>query len=272
MQAARIEGSRSTKRCIQFLKEHSCCNLYLYEGIDRQSARYFNYGFKVEEELFAVLHTKSGSSVHLFLSEDIPVSVLKRVSRFIIRRFRGLSSIFGDSVCILRLVREDLLRYSSVREYLYFEIEKKHFKPIGSFSGYPPPIEEANALWPLQYQYEIEEMRVSDSMLDREKITAALRRRIQRGEITAIFEKDRPVAIAGVNAKFENICQIGSVYVLPEYRGKGYGYSVVSSHVKRLFDWYDRIALFVDVRNMRARHIYERLGFVAAGALAQVSV
>jgi RimJ/RimL family protein N-acetyltransferase len=272
MQAARIEGSRETKRCIQFLKEHSCCNLYLYEGIHRQSALHINYGFKVEEELFAVLHTKSGSSVHLFLSEGSPVSAIKRVSRFITRRFRGLSSIFGDSICILKLIREDLFRFSSVREYLYLEIEKEYFEAVGVFSGCPPPIEEANALWPLQYQYEIEEMRVSDSMLDREKITAALRRRIQRGEITAIFERDIPVAIAGVNARFENICQIGSVYVLPEYRGKGYGYSVVSSHVTRLFDKYDRIALFVDVRNMRARHIYERLGFVAAGALTQVSV
>jgi ribosomal protein S18 acetylase RimI-like enzyme len=272
MQVVRIEGRIGKESCIQFLKDHSCCNLYLYEGIEKQSAHHHNYFFKDKGKPFGVLHTKSGRSVHLFLSEENPDPFIKRVSRVILRRFSGLSSIFGDSICILRLVKEGQLKYESVREYCFLEVKREHFKAVGPLAGTPPSVEEAPALYPLQYHYEIEEMGVSESVLDKERIIAVLRRRIQRGEITSIYEQGRPVAVAGLNARFENICQIGSVYVLPEQRGQGYGYSIVSSHIRRLFNKYDRIVLFVDVRNKRALHIYKRIGFIAAGELTQISM
>ncbi|UCB44542.1 MAG: GNAT family N-acetyltransferase [Spirochaetota bacterium] len=272
MQVVRVEGISQTENCIQFLKHHSCCNLYLYEGIKRQASHHYNYIFKEKGSPVGVLHTKSGRSVHLFLSEGNPDAYLKRVLKFIIRRFSGLNSIFGDSVCLLELIKAGYLGYSGVREYLFLEIKKEHFNFIGPFVGRVPPVEEAGALYPLQYQYEIEEMGASESVLDKERITAVLQRRILRDEITSIFEQDKPVAIAGLNARFEDICQVGSVYVVPEYRGKGYGYSVVSSHIRRLFDKYNRIVLFVDVRNKRAIHIYNTIGFITAGELVQISL
>jgi ribosomal protein S18 acetylase RimI-like enzyme len=272
MQVVRIEDAGETESCIQYLKHHSCCNLYLYEGVKRQFSRHYNYIFKDKGDPIGVLHSKSGRSVHLFLSEDIPDICLKRVSKFIIKKFSSLSSIFGDSICLLKLIKEGYLRYNGVREYLFLEIKKEHFNSIGPLVGSVPPVEEAGALCPLQYQYEIEEMGVSESVLDKEKITAVLQKRILCDEITSIFEQGKPVAIAGLNARFEDICQIGSVYVIPEQRGKGHGYSIVSSHIRRLFNKFNRIVLFVDEQNKRAIHIYNRIGFITAGKLIQVSI
>jgi predicted GNAT family acetyltransferase len=62
------------------------------------------------------------------------------------------------------------------------------------------------------------------------------------------------------------------VFVLPEYRGRGYGRSVVSSHVSRLLGRYRRIVLFVHEENRAAIRIYERLGFSKAGVLVQATV
>ncbi|MCK4805035.1 MAG: GNAT family N-acetyltransferase, partial [Spirochaetes bacterium] len=69
---------------------------------------------------------------------------------------------------------------------------------------------------------------------------------------------------------FESICQIGTVYVPPWYRGKGLGYSVVSSHLDRLFNKYNRIVLFVNRNNKRALHLYKNVGFRPVGELEQV--
>jgi predicted GNAT family acetyltransferase len=127
----------------------------------------------------------------------------------------------------------------------------------------------ASLLVPLQIQYEIEEVGADYAQISRQKVKKVLEKKIQLGEITAIFNGREPVALAGVNARFGNTCQIGSVYVLPEYRGRGYGFSVISSHLERLFDRYTHIVLFVEENNNKAQHIYEKIGFQCSGRLLQ---
>jgi uncharacterized protein len=96
----------------------------------------------------------------------------------------------------------------------------------------------------------------------------SLMRRISRGEVTVLIRGGAPVACAGVNARFEGACQLGSIYVVPELRGKGLGSEVVSAHVERMFERYDRLVLFVGEKNSPARRVYEKLGFRTTGGLA----
>ena len=77
------------------------------------------------------------------------------------------------------------------------------------------------------------------------------------------------MAFAGVNARFKDVCQIGSVYVLPRYRGKGHGHFIVRSHIERLFKNYSRIVLFVGTENGRALRLYRNVGFNGTGELEQ---
>ena len=96
-----------------------------------------------------------------------------------------------------------------------------------------------------------------------------LRNRIERGDVTALIDNGRPVAFAGVNARFKEVCQVGGVYVLPRYRGKGYGYSIVKAHIERLFKIYSRVVLFVSTNNSRAIRLYRNVGFYPKGELEQ---
>ena len=101
-------------------------------------------------------------------------------------------------------------------------------------------------------------------------LSSPKKRRGGGGNKPAIFEADRPIALAGVNAQFEKVCQIGSVYVVSGYRRKGYGYSVVLSHLERMFQRFDRVVLFVELDNQAASHLYKKIGFRPSGKLIQV--
>lgn len=272
MKVAAIKSKEQVTRSIRFLKENRSCNLYLYEGLSRLNFRYHNLCFSEADECMGVLHTKSGTNVHILLSEIAAEDAVNEILKIALRRFGGIRSFFGDHGSIKRLTLENRAGQGRFREYEFMETDRKRFLPGPTPGGVVPKKKDAPLLLPLQRQYEIEEMRYDPTLLDSERMTVAFARRIDRGEITALYEKGRPVAIAGVNARYGEVCQIGSVYVVPSYRRKGYGYRVVSSHVSRLFRRYGKIVLFVDVENRTACRLYEMLGFEKSGMLAQVEV
>lgn len=61
---------------------------------------------------------------------------------------------------------------------------------------------------------------------------------------------------------FENFGEIISIYLLPEYMGKGYGKKLIYTviHELKLLGYHD-IFLWVLEENERARKFYERVGF-----------
>lgn len=272
MNIIKIKEKKENLKCIRFLKEYRSCNLYLYEGIARTHPRYQNFFFTENGKIVAVIHTKGGASIHLFFSGWISDFAIKKVALFILRRFGGARIIFGDKDCLAKLIKMGFVEFKLFRQFFFMEIKKDQFQPIGTFKGYCPHFKEANLLLPLQIQYEMEEMEIGFVELSREKILLVLEKRLEQEEITAVFNKGKPVALAAVNARFEDICQIGSVYVLPEFRGKGYGFSVISSHLERLFKKYRKIALFVNKNNKRAYHVYEKVGFYPVAELMQINI
>ena len=61
----------------------------------------------------------------------------------------------------------------------------------------------------------------------------------------------------------QGVAAIGNIYTRPERRGRGYGKAVTASIVQALrADGYSLIVLNVSERNLVARSIYEKLGFV----------
>ena len=66
--------------------------------------------------------------------------------------------------------------------------------------------------------------------------------------------------------KFADHGEIVSVYLLPEYTGKGYGRKLVEAAISGLRSLgYDKVLLWVLEENTNARHFYEHLGFVNSG-------
>ena len=272
MKIIKLKNSFDSLRCIQFLKEKKAINLYLYEGISRKNRRYNNFFIRINSKIAGVIHTKNGIYFHLFLLPALGKQHLIQIKRFILSQFPQISVIFGEKPGLEEFFGKAGIRIRNEREYLYMEIIRDDFLPVRLYRTIKPSPDMAGALVPLQIQYEIEELGVMRTSISSVKVNAVLKKRLEREEVSAVFLEDRPVAIAGVNACFEDTCQIGSVYVIPRYRGKGFGLSVISSHVERLLQEYRKIVLFVDKKNKKAIQIYKRIGFQAMGRLKQVHI
>ncbi|MDR2019792.1 MAG: GNAT family N-acetyltransferase, partial [Treponema sp.] len=63
------------------------------------------------------------------------------------------------------------------------------------------------------------------------------------------------------NAESFTCFQIGGVYVLPEYRGRGIATRMAASLSSRLLAQGKNISLFVKKQNPAARAVYKKIGF-----------
>jgi len=265
----RVERKKIRQECIKFLKESHALNVYLCEGMAGSYSQFRNFCFLQDNEIVGMLHAKNRSYIHIYLSDRMAGSAIRYAAGFIRENFSEPRVLFGDEKSISRFERGCSAEPLTMKKFIFMEIERAEFRALGVYRAVTPSPEYAALLVPMQVQYEIEEVGASSSEIDRHMVLSVLRKRLGRGEVSAIFEGKVPVAMAGVNARFENVCQIGSVYVVPAYRGKGYGCSVVSYHLKHLFQRYDRIVLFVHKQNAAAYHIYKKMGFNDSGILVQ---
>lgn len=63
--------------------------------------------------------------------------------------------------------------------------------------------------------------------------------------------------------QFHNWGEIISIYLLPNYVGKGYGKALMKSALSELkMQGYEKIFLWVLEENIRARYFYEQFGFL----------
>jgi ribosomal protein S18 acetylase RimI-like enzyme len=120
---------------------------------------------------------------------------------------------------------------------------------------------DAEAIFPLQKGYELEEVVISPAHYSDGQCMRLLRNAL-RDEIVFVAELDGiPVAKAATNARGFGVDQIGGVYTAPEHRGKGLGALVVEALLRAVFKEKNAACLFVKKRNRPALALYERLGF-----------
>lgn len=120
---------------------------------------------------------------------------------------------------------------------------------------------DAEALFPLQKGYELEEVVIDPYHFNDEQCMRLLKRTL-REELVFIAERDGvPVAKASTNARGFLVDQIGGVYTNPGDRGGGFAKVVVSELLQRIFQEKEAACLFVKKRNRPAISLYERLGF-----------
>jgi ribosomal protein S18 acetylase RimI-like enzyme len=265
----KVEKKTRQQQCLSFLKNSGVCNMYILEGMKVHHPHFHNYCLSVDDRIAGVLHTKNSSYLHLHIDPETDRSVAQELVAFIAKRFPTFEMLFGDESSVSAYFSCHGTTPRSTMRFIFMETDERRFHPRLRFRGKTPVPADASLLVPLQIKYEIEEVGAMRSQIDSKKVLRVMASRIRRGEVSAIYNSKTPVALAGVNARFENCCQIGSVFVLPEFRGRGYGSSVVSYHVGRMIKRYDRIVLFVHERNGAAIHVYDTLGFKERGSLIQ---
>lgn len=87
-------------------------------------------------------------------------------------------------------------------------------------------------------------------------------------EYYLICEDKEMVGIIKINSNSEN-CEIESLYILEEYRNKGYGHQAVT-YLKKLYDK-AKMQLWVLEYNREARHFYEKNGFKKTGMTRHIN-
>jgi len=128
-----------------------------------------------------------------------------------------------------------------------------------------PDSKDIDALAALQAAYEQEEVLPTAS-----EFNAAVSRlnieRIFKNEQTYVAELNgRLVGKINTNAAAFTRYQVGGVYVLPEYRGRGIARRMAGEFITGLVAQGKGISLFVKKANPAARRVYQRIGFETLG-------
>ena len=129
-------------------------------------------------------------------------------------------------------------------------------------------IPQLNALVPLQMGYEIDEVLMDKEDFDEAVSRLTMRKFLREQIIYALFvttkenEVPRAVAKAGTNARGQNWYQLGGVYTVPQYRGKGCAAFLAQFLALKNAEMGKRTALFVKDVNIPAQKAYKKAGFI----------
>lgn len=97
-----------------------------------------------------------------------------------------------------------------------------------------------------------------------------VRQRLAEQDAFGIVEDGRVIFKADLGPKLGQQAQLQGVWVVPELRGSGLSVPALSGMLRLAMRRYQQISLYVNDFNTPAIRAYERLGFLAVGALATV--
>ena len=139
----------------------------------------------------------------------------------------------------------------------------------------PPPPEEFRVrtatgddlerLLPLQERYEKEEVLLRPELFDPALTRAELRRALKTQILVLAEHRGRAVAKGGTNARGMGYDQIGGVFTLPDFRGRGDALRVMERLLYLIFQGGKGACLFVKRSNLPAIGLYRKIGFGIAG-------
>jgi ribosomal protein S18 acetylase RimI-like enzyme len=128
-----------------------------------------------------------------------------------------------------------------------------------------PEIPDGEALFPLQAAYEQEEVLPRGAVFNPAACRLSLEHIVTREHALAAELDGRIVGKINTNAESFSRFQLGGVYVLPQYRGRGIATRMAAALVQRLVSRGKGVTLFVKERNPAARAVYSRIGFAVTG-------
>ena len=123
--------------------------------------------------------------------------------------------------------------------------------------------EEVEKLYPLQLEYEKEEVTIPDHQLDEDACYAKLENYVEAGAVYTGKINGVIICKATVTARAKNFALLGGVYTVPKYRKHGLAKTLVNTVSEALLKEQIRLTLFVKTTNMPAIKLYEDCGFKA---------
>jgi ribosomal protein S18 acetylase RimI-like enzyme len=128
-----------------------------------------------------------------------------------------------------------------------------------------PQSNDMNALAALQAAYEQEEVVPSASELNAAVSRLNTERIFSKEQMLVAELGGRLIGKINTNAAACSRCQVGGVYVHPDYRGRGIAGRMAGEFITGLVAQSRGISLFVKKSNLCARRVYQRIGFEILG-------
>ncbi len=120
---------------------------------------------------------------------------------------------------------------------------------------------EAKYLFPLQRDYELEEVVLKKANYNPKFSLAMFRKNLEENIVLYAELDGTPVAKAGTNARGFITDQIGGVFTKRDQRGKGIARIVMKYLLSLIFEDKQYASLFVKKHNLPAINLYKSLGF-----------
>jgi len=124
-----------------------------------------------------------------------------------------------------------------------------------------PKMTDIDAVAPLQAEYEKEEVLPKGAVFSPASSRVNTANIIAKGQVLAAEIDGRFVGKINVSAASFTRFQVGGVYVLPEYRGKGVAGVMAYEFISSLISQGKGVTLFVRKTNAPACRLYKSLGF-----------
>ena len=243
-------------RCVPFasrLRETEGKNAVFIEREGRDSIR------------AAVMITEYGLVLPVFgvQQDSRPDNGFRNILR---RRSPKIFSVMGVAKDVLRT--EDYLTPgpSTSIDYFLMCLQRDAFR--GPCSGTCSEISvrcvteaDAEALFPLQRDYEIEEVVLRPRDFNASRSMALFRRALTRNIVYVVEKNGLPVSKAGTNERGYATDQLGGVFTKREERRKGFARTVMEHLLQRVFKDKSAVSLFVKKHNQAALDLYRNLGF-----------
>lgn len=116
-------------------------------------------------------------------------------------------------------------------------------------------------LLPLQEAYETEEVLLPGRSINKSLTMRMLQQSIEKQLVLLAERRGQVIAKAATNARGGRYDQLGGVYTVPEFRGRGIGSLVVASITRLILQQQRGVSLFVKKDNIPAQRLYAHLGF-----------
>ncbi len=126
--------------------------------------------------------------------------------------------------------------------------------------------EDAELLYPLQRDYELEEVNLDHRHFNERSCRAQLKRLLRDQIVLMAEDRGRVVAKANTNARGIATDQIGGIFTIPSQRNRGIAYWLLSELLEQIFLQKEAVSLFAKLVNKPALAVYRRHGFTNAGS------
>jgi predicted GNAT family acetyltransferase len=193
------------------------------------------------------------------------------LSRFVRRHFRARSVHAVQGLREEALALEEAIAETGpgAVDAIDYDLMALDREPAGyNFRGGPaglvfrrPGVLDTDALFELQAGYEKEEIIPRGSSFNAAACRLNLQRILEDQQILAAELDGRLVGKINISISSFTRCQIGGVYVHPDYRGRGIARRMTAEFIRPLIAQGRGITLFVKKKNAAARSVYRHTGF-----------